>query len=168
MAFTLIPTHQLHLPHSQLAAELTPEWGMGACWYAAAHACQRLRARGITTSYCQGWVIEEECGSTYAVAHGFLMTPRGQVVDPHHHLLDLNPRWVVVNRWSYSALELHLSMARGSARGGLPIGFHLHPDAMPDDCPRYRHILRAALVAGGTDPAEVQLSDGTTCQVLCF
>jgi len=83
-----------------------------------------------------------------------------EVVDPHHHLLDLNPRWVVVNRWSYSALELHLAMSHHTPRGGLPIGFHLHPDAMPDDCPRYRQVLLEALVAGGMDPAEVQLADG--------
>jgi hypothetical protein len=159
MAASLLSTDRLHLPHSQLAAELTPEWGMGACWYAAAHACQRLRARGITASYCQGWVIEEDGGITYCVSHAFLLDARGLVVDPHHHLLDLNPRWVVVNRWSYSALELHLSMARGSVRGGLPIGFHLHPDAMPDDCPRYRQVLLEALVAGGMEPAEVQLTD---------
>jgi hypothetical protein len=126
-------------------------------------ASQRLLQRGITTSYCQGWVIEDDCGQTYAVAHGFLTTPQGRVVDPHHHLLDLNPRWVVVKRWSYQALALHLAMSHATPRGGLPIGFHLHPTAMPDDCPRYRSALREALLAAGVEPGEVQLIDGTTC-----
>ena len=151
----LLPTSQLNLPLSERSAALSRDWGLGACWYAAATACQELRRLGTTTRYCQGWVIEEDGGITYCVSHAFLLDARGLVVDPHHHLLDLNPRWVVVERWSYSALELHLAMSHHTPRGGLPIGFQMHPTAMPDESTRYRAVLVDALTAAGIPLEEV-------------
>jgi len=156
----ILDHNNLDLVLSEFVASRTTEWGLGACWYAAAMGAQYLMTRGLTPYYCQGWVIETDCGIDYSVTHAFL-TVGGKIVDPHHHLLDLNPRWVIYQKWSYPALALHLEMNRRSFRGGLPIGFQDDYEAMPDHCPKYRSFLREALVKEGVDPSTIHLTTGS-------